>query len=132
MSEEFPALAASHRSWSAVQKSAKQEWLHLFADDAVIEDPIGRSPLDPEGKGHRGKEAIAAFWDTNIGPNTITIEMTSSFGAGLEAGHLGTITTKLPNGAVMKVDGIFTYKVNEEGKLLALRGFWSMSNLTVE
>ena len=57
------------RSMEIVQRkgeNAKETWLALFADDAVIEDPIGPSPLDPEGRGHRGKEAIAAFWDLAI------------------------------------------------------------------
>ena len=132
MSKEHPALVASKGSWSAVHRKAKEEWLALFAEDAVIEDPIGASPLDPEGKGHRGKEAISAFWDRNIGPNTIRIEMERSYAAGLEAAHLGKITTTLPNGASMVVEGIFTYQIDDAGKLLALRGFWSIEDLKVE
>ena len=29
----------------------KKNWLSLFADDAIVQDPIGVSPLDPEGEG---------------------------------------------------------------------------------
>ena len=57
MGEEHPAMLASRGSWSAVRRKVKQDWLDLMADDVVIEDPIGVSPLDPVGKGHRGKEA---------------------------------------------------------------------------
>ena len=92
MTTEHPAMAASKASWSAVQRKAKQEWLALFAEDACIEDPIGVSPLDPEGKGQRGKEAIERFWDANIGPNTIEVDMKHSYAAGAEAAHLGTLT----------------------------------------
>ena len=40
----------------------------MFADDAIVEDPIGPSHFDPEGKGHRGRDAISAFWDKAIAP----------------------------------------------------------------
>ena len=39
-----------------------------LADDAIVEDPIGPSNFDPEGKGHRGRDAISVFWDKAIGP----------------------------------------------------------------
>lgn len=31
--------------------------------DAVVQDPIGPSPFDPAGDGHRGPEAMRAFWE---------------------------------------------------------------------
>ncbi len=46
----------------------KEAWLDVFADDAIVEDPIGPSHFDPEGKGHRGSDAISAFWDKVIAP----------------------------------------------------------------
>lgn len=132
MTNEHPALAASRASWRAVQRKAKQEWLALFADDACIEDPIGVSPLDPEGKGQRGKAAIEKFWDTNIGPNSIAIDMRHSFAAGNEAAHLGVLTTTFPNGSKVIVEGIFTYKLNDEGKLTSLRGYWALEDAKFE
>jgi hypothetical protein len=54
---------------NACHEKDKQAWVDNFADDALIEDPIGRSPLDPEGKGaSRGKDAISRFWDNQIAP----------------------------------------------------------------
>ncbi len=132
MNDEHPALLAYYSSWSCVHRKSKEEWLNLFDDDAVIEDPIGVSGLDPTGLGQRGKEAISAFWDSNIGPNTVSIEMHNSYAAGLEAAHLGTIRTTLPDGTTMVVDGIFTYRVNESGKLVSLRGFWDIDEMKVE
>ena len=41
-----------------------------MADDVVVEDPIGESVTNPDGTGVRGKEAVAAFFDTNIGAPT--------------------------------------------------------------
>jgi hypothetical protein len=132
MTTEHPAMAASKASWSAVHRKAKQEWLALFADDACIEDPIGVSPLDPEGEGQRGKEAIEKFWDANIGPNTIEIDMRHSYAAGNEAAHLGILTTTFPNGSKVIVEGIFTYKLNDQGKLSSLRGYWELKDAKFE
>ena len=63
-----PAHVAGQRSRAAVAARDKDAWLAVFADDAIVQDPIGPSFFDPEGKGHQGKEAIAAFWDKAIAP----------------------------------------------------------------
>ena len=127
MAEDHPAMIASRASWSAVQRKAKEEWLALFGDDPCIEDPIGVSPLDPKGRGLRGKEAITRFWDNNVAPNTIEVAMRHSYTAGNEAAHWGMLTTTFPGGAKIVVEGIFTYKVDDEGKLISLRGFWELA-----
>jgi steroid delta-isomerase len=124
-------MIAARASWSAVQRKEREEWLALMADDVCIEDPIGVSPLDPVGKGHCGKQAVRAFWERSIGPNQIRIEVARSFCAGLESAHLMTLTTTFPNGGSAVVTGIFTYRVNEAGKLAALRGYWQMSDMKV-
>ena len=129
MSEEHPAMIAARASWSAVQRKEKEEWLALMADEICIEDPIGVSPLDPIGKGHCGKQAVRAFWDGTIAPNQIRIEVARSFCAGQESAHLMTLTSSFPNGASAVVTGIFSYRVNDAGKLVALRGYWQMSDM---
>ena len=63
-----PAHLAGKRSRDAVAARDKEAWLANFTDDAIVQDPIGPSFLDPAGKGHRGKEAISAFWDKAIAP----------------------------------------------------------------
>src|SRR5690606_33867080 len=61
---DHPARSASIASMTAVEAGDRDGWLALFAPDAVVEDPIGPSPFDPEGKGHHGRDAIAAFYDS--------------------------------------------------------------------
>ncbi len=125
MVSEQPALAASKASWSAVQRKAKDEWLELFANDAIIEDPVGKSPLDPEGKGQRGIEAIKNFWDTNIAPINVKIVIDRSCPSGQnDVAHVGRIITTQDNGMTMTVEGVFSYRVNDEGKLISLRAYW--------
>lgn len=129
---EHPARRAALLSREYVQTHNREGWLGLYADDAIIEDPIGRSPLDPEGKGHRGPAARAAFWDNFIAPVNISIEIHHSYAAGNEVANHITITTEIPAGdekrLVQRVTGIFTYRVDEAGKLLSLRGYWEVED----
>jgi hypothetical protein len=67
MAEHTPTIKELARaSQAAAGRKDREAWLALFAPDAVIEDPIGPSPFDPEGKGHRGTEGINAFYDNVI------------------------------------------------------------------
>ena len=61
-----PARDAALRSYDAVCRKAKDEWLDLFTTDGWIEDPVGRSVFDPEGAGHHGRDGRSAFWDKTI------------------------------------------------------------------
>lgn len=132
MTTEHPARAAARRSMEIVQRkgeNAKETWLALFADDAVIEDPIGPSPLDPEGRGHRGKEAIAAFWDLAIATVKLRFDIRSSYAAGNEVANVGTITSTTAAGMTVAVEGVFTYRVDAAGKIVALRAYWEFDKL---
>jgi ketosteroid isomerase-like protein len=129
MSNDHPARRAAQRSMEAVHAKDKDAWVANFADDGVVEDPIGASPFDPEGKGHRGKAAIAAFWDKLIAPNRVFFDVRESFACGDECANVGSVNTVLPNGAVMVVNGVFTYRVNADGKVAALRAYWEMPRI---
>ena len=129
MTNEHPARAASQRSMKAVGEKTKTAWLDLFADDAVIEDPVGVSPLDPEGKGHVGRAAIGAFWDVHIAASQIKFDIRHSYACGNEVANVGRITTTLPNGITAIAEGVFVYKVNAQGKLVSLRAFWEFDRM---
>ena len=61
-----------------------------------------------------------------MAPMRIVIETHESFAAGLESAHRMTLTTTFPNGGGMVVNGIFTYRVDDDGKLTNLRGYWAL------
>lgn len=123
-----PALAASHASWQCVQAHDREGWLALMADDIVVEDPIGKSVTNPDGTGVRGKEAVSAFFDSNIAANqlTITCEETFPSSAPDEIAHILVLHSKFEGGFTSKVRGVFTYKVNDAGLITNLRGFWNL------
>jgi hypothetical protein len=122
---ETPAQAAGRRSREAAMAHDKDAWLANFADDAIVEDPIGPSHFDPEGKGHRGRDAIAAFWDKAIAPNDLEFEFTDSFRCGNEEANVGRILITT-GGLRVICDGVFTYRVNDDGELVALRAYWEL------
>ena len=72
----------------------KKNWLALFDKDAIVQDPIGKSPLDPEGHGHQGIEAIEKFYDTVIANGNIEFNI-------LDA-------TQFSSAAPSKADIVFT------------------------
>jgi ketosteroid isomerase-like protein len=129
--ETLDARELGRRSRAAVGAKDRQGWLDLFCDDAVVEDPIGPSPFDPEGKGHRGKEAIAAFYDTVIAPSErVEFEMEQSYLCGDEVADVGTIRTTLAGGKhVAVVHCVMTYRADGEGRLAALRAYWEFDAL---
>jgi len=129
MSDEHPARAASKRSVQAVQAKAREAWLDLFAPDAVIEDPVGVSPIDPTGNGHRGRAAIGTFWDKQIAPVDIRFDVRESYASGNECANVGTIIITMPNDMQARVDGVFVYRVNEAGKLVSMRAYWEFDRM---
>jgi steroid delta-isomerase len=122
---EHPAHVAGRRSREAAIAHNKQAWLDNFAEDAIVEDPIGPSHFDPEGKGHRGKEAIAVFYDKAIAPSDLQFNFVETFQCGNEEANVGNIVIKAA-GYEVTAEGVFTYRVNDEGKIVALRAFWEL------
>lgn len=122
-----PAREASLRSMSAVSRGARDEWLALFAADAVVEDPVGPSMFDPPGAGHHGHAGIAAFWDAAIASAArITFTVRDSFAAGDEVANVGTVTSFLPDGSRLDAEGVFVYRVGTDGLIRSLRAFWEV------
>lgn len=123
---KHPAHEAGRRSREAVQARDKEAWLAVFADDAIVEDPIGPSAFDPEGNGHRGRDAIAAFWDRAIAPtDKIEFVFRDTYQCGNEEANVGHILITTGDYQIT-AEGVFTYKADDAGRLVALRAYWEM------
>jgi steroid Delta-isomerase len=122
---DHPARAASQRSYSAVAKGDLDEWLTVYAEDAVIEDPVGPSMFDPEGKGHHGHDGIRAFWELAIGPiETFRFVIHDSHANGNTCANVGTITTRFPDGTTADTDLVMVYTIHEDGRVASMKAFW--------
>jgi ketosteroid isomerase-like protein len=128
---DHPARRVSRLSMTAVAEGRKDDWLALFAPDAMVEDPVGPSMLDPEGKGHRGADGIMRFWDQNFGAiSRFHFLVRDSFANGPCCANVLTITMWLGGGgpdgggATMTVDCITIYTINDEGQITSIRAHW--------
>jgi steroid delta-isomerase len=122
---DHPARRLSQRSYDAVSRKAKEEWLELFDDDALLEDPVGPSFFDPDGNGHRGKDGISAFWDMAIAPvKEFRFTIRDSFANGNACANIGTFTTVLEDGSIADTDLIAVYRVDDAQKLVSMCAHW--------
>ena len=126
MTEVLTAQQLGHMSREAVGRKDKEGWLEIFAPDALVQDPIGPSPFDPDGTGHKGREAIGKFYDEVISSSEkITFEILSSTLCADECADVGIIRTWLAGGThVAIVHCVFTYQTNGNNQLAHLRAFW--------
>ena len=127
--DAHPARDAARASMAAVEAADRASWLALFAPDAVVEDPIGPSMFDTEGRGHHGPEAIAAFYDNVMSSGRVEFAIRESYAGGNECANVGTITTTLPDGSRAIVEGVYTYRVDNEGRIVALRAYWEPARM---
>jgi steroid delta-isomerase len=119
-----PARDAGFASYDAVCRKDKAGWLALFAEDGWIGDPVGKSVFDPDGVGHHGADARSKFWDLTIANvDQFVFEIHDSFAAGNECANVGVIHTTM-HGYRVSTEGVFKYRVDDDGKLVSLRAFW--------
>lgn len=126
------AQETSLKSRDYAMAKDKENWLALFADDAIVQDPVGKSPFDPSGEGHKGKEAIAVFFDKIIAPSNLVMDIVFSLPGGDECANYIRITHQLPNGEEYLMNMVTIYTANDEGKLTSLRAFWDFEGLMAE
>lgn len=123
---EHPARAAARASQAAASGKRKDEWLSLFAENGSVEDPVGPSGFDPEGKGHHGLEAIAKFYDMTIANvDSLTFLIDDVLVCGDECVNIGTIRTVM-GGNQIDAEGVFVYRVDAAGRIASLRAFWEL------
>jgi hypothetical protein len=132
MSDTHAAVLASENSAKFAMAGDKESWLGLFADDAFLADPVGKSPFDPEGKGHRGKASIERFWDNVIGKANLTIVASQRIACDNTCSAVLQVTNDLGGGLETLVDMVGVYEVNEQGKLSSLKVYWDWDKLMAQ
>ena len=106
----------------------KKNWLSLFADNAIVQDPIGASPLDPEGEGHKGIEAIEKFYDSVIANGNIEFNILESIPCANECANYAQIVNVVGD-VKIETKMIVIYCINSRNKIQSLRAFWDYQNM---
>ncbi|HQQ64468.1 MAG TPA: nuclear transport factor 2 family protein [Pseudomonadales bacterium] len=131
-SSNHPAIQANINSITFAMKGDRESWLALYADDAVVRDPVGVSPFDPSGEGHRGKAAIAKFWDDIIGPSNLTIPVHKRITSGDRSVAVHqTAFNNLGKGQT-KMEMIAIYKLNDQGKICEMSAYWNWDDMQMQ
>jgi len=125
MIHTHPAISAHLTSISCAQNGEKESWLALFAEDAILHDPVGPSPHDPTGEGFCGKERLEIFWDAMIGPSNSHIVSHQQIASGpRDCACIATATNTVNENLSITIEMVVAYRVNEAGQITSLRAFW--------
>lgn len=132
--QENLAVRANLESVKYAMAKDREAWLALFDEDALVCDPVGKSPLDPLGCGHKGKQAIASFFDNVIAPasTSMTIgkhRIAGEFSCAVPMQATNQLTGDVGENVSLTVDMITAYTVNQQGLIVSLQAYWDWSAL---
>ena len=128
MNQKTKAQELSFLSRDYAVAKDKENWLALFAKDALVQDPIGKSPLDPEGNGHKGIAAIEKFYDTVIANGNIEFTILESIPCADECANYAQIVN-LVGDIKIETKMIVIYRINSNNKIESLRAFWAYQKM---
>lgn len=117
-------VSIARSTMKAMSRGDRDAWIKAFADDAVLEDPVGQAPMI---EGHSG---LSQFWDqarSNL--ESVDFDITRAWEGGSEAMLLATVTIATPAGQTATYDGAFNYRVSADGKIASMRGFWNLADV---
>ena len=129
MTHEHAAVRASEESAKHATAGDKASWLSLFAEDAFLQDPVGTSPLDPEGRGYSGKKDIERFWDHVIARAKLKIVASQRIACANTCAAVLQVTNDMGDGKHTVVDMVGIYEVDDQGKLSSLKVYWDWNQL---
>ncbi len=129
---EHPARKAARLSRTYYAQRKREEWLNLWSEHGEIRDPFGVSFVDPEGKGFNTPEARAKWYDDHSSSIEFYYAMVASFAAGNQVANYETLICIFDEDGAKtsyKCEGIWTYSVDEDGKLLTMYGYWEEADM---
>ncbi len=88
----------------------------MYADDAVVEDPVGTEP-------HRGIEAICAFYESGMAFNA-KLKLTGN--PRCAANAVAFPFQVVMEGMAIEVIDVFTF--NDDGKVIDMKAYWGPEN----
>ena len=110
-------IAVVNKYVEAFEKADMNLIREIFADNAVVEDPVGSDP-------HRGIEEICAFYEQGFSMNA-KLKLT---GAPRCAGNSVAFAFSVCVGA-MTIAPIDVFEFNSAGKVISMKAFWGPENV---
>lgn len=98
----------------------KDRFLSVLAADVVQEEPAGSAP-------NTGVDALARFWDGLWSTvDSIEFESRELYVVGNDAALVFTIVQHPKAGGRVTIDGVDTFRVDDDGRIAHVRGFGSV------
>jgi steroid Delta-isomerase len=113
-----------NRYISLVARGSADDLVELFAEDATVEDPVG-------GEVHIGRQAIHGFYAglTNTENAERDCELVTLRVAGNEAAFQFRLIVKTGDGGI-RIEPIDVMVFGDDGKVTAMKAYWSADNVT--
>lgn len=112
-------LAAVERSPEAAGAHDRDGWVGLFGAGGRIEDPVGSRP-------HVGRDQIARFYDTFIGPRDITFHRHHDVASGSTVIRDLTLEVRMSTSVTMMIPAFLRYDLDDALKIARLQAFWEL------
>ncbi len=110
-----------NRYISLVAEGSADDLVELYAEDATVEDPVG-------GEVHIGRQAIHGFYSAMESVKR-ECELVSLRVAGHEAAFQFRLTVQGGDSG-MRIEPIDVMVFNEDGKVAAMKAYWSAADVT--
>ena len=105
---------------AAYTANDRNAFLDAFANDGVIEDPVG-TPA------HQGRDARGAFWDTvHQMTERMAFDVKDVVVCGNEAAMVFRIHAGTANAEIV-LDAVDIFQVDDDGKIASMRAYWDMA-----
>jgi hypothetical protein len=121
-------LAVIERSPESVAAHQRDNWLGLFARDALIEDPVGSPPA------RKATGALGRFWDTFIAPHEIRFEVRRDHVIGRDVFRDAVIHTRVAPHVTIEVPAYLLYQLDDGADGLQVRrmaAHWQLGRLSL-
>ncbi len=114
--EASEKIAAVHKYVEAFETADINLIRELYADDAVVEDPVGTDPYE-------GMEAILAFYEPSLQAGA-KLELTGSPRC---TGNAVAFPFRAVIGT-MKIEIIDVFEFDDDGKIVSMKAYWGPEN----
>ena len=115
--EASDKIAVVHKYVEAFDKQDIAIIREIYADDGVVEDPVGTDP-------HRGIEAVCAFYEAGLASGA-KLHLT---GTPRCAGNAVAFPFQVRMDA-MVIEAIDVFEFNDAGKIASMKAFWGPENM---
>jgi steroid delta-isomerase len=112
---------AVRRYIGLVAAGSAADLAQLYSEDATVEDPVG-------GEVHIGRQAIQGFY-TGVENTDAECELVTLRVAGNEAAFQFRLTVTA-GGQRMLIEPIDVMTFDDDGKIAAMKAYWSAENVT--